>query len=212
MSPDQLWLASGGLAAEATCLRDCRLHRGRGREATSTPPSPPPHREVRAASRGPGVWGKWAGDLNCLSIPNSLSPPDTVFQLYPCAGLFECHPPLCLRHLRLQPRLHLRCEFAGAHGPAASLLASAPSASPAALEPLASQRHSPVSFDVPLRPSASLPPSPHVPTTPSPSHQELKDSHLLPISEDNVVEGKGQSPFDPAHKHTAVLVGEYQVP
>lgn len=168
MSPDQLWLASGGLAAEATCLRDCRLHRGRGREATSTPPSPPPHREVRAASRGPGVWGKWAGDLNCLSIPNSLSPPDTVFQLYPCAGLFECHPPLRLRHLRLQPRLHLRCEFAGAHGPAASLLASAPSASPAALEPLASQRPRPVSFDVPLRPSASLPPSPHVPTTPSP--------------------------------------------
>nr|KAF6397971.1 semaphorin 4A [Rousettus aegyptiacus] len=35
---------------------------------------------------------------------------------------------------------------------------------------------------------------------------ELKDSHLLPISEDKVVEGKGQSPFDPAHKHTAVLV------
>ncbi|XP_039705743.1 semaphorin-4A [Pteropus medius] len=35
---------------------------------------------------------------------------------------------------------------------------------------------------------------------------ELKDSHLLPISEDKVVEGKGQSPFDPTHKHTAVLV------
>ncbi|KAM5200881.1 semaphorin-4A isoform 1-T1 [Hipposideros larvatus] len=35
---------------------------------------------------------------------------------------------------------------------------------------------------------------------------ELQDSHLLPISEDNVMEGKGQSPFDPAHKHTAVLV------
>lgn len=211
MSPDQLWLASGGLAAEATCLRDCRLHRGRGREATSTPPSPPPHREVRAASRGPGVWGKWAGDLNCLSIPNSLSPPDTVFQLYPCAGLFECHPPLCLRHLRLQPRLHLHCEFASAHGPAASLLASAPSASPAALEPLASQR--PRELRCPPEPQC-LPPS--LPTCsnhpPSPSHQELKDSHLLPISEDKVVEGKGQSPFDPAHKHTAVLVGEYQVP
>ncbi|XP_004589088.2 semaphorin-4A [Ochotona princeps] len=35
---------------------------------------------------------------------------------------------------------------------------------------------------------------------------ELQDSNLLPISEDKVVEGKGQSPFDPAHKHTAVLV------
>uniref|UniRef100_A0A8C7BMP8 Semaphorin 4A n=1 Tax=Neovison vison TaxID=452646 RepID=A0A8C7BMP8_NEOVI len=34
---------------------------------------------------------------------------------------------------------------------------------------------------------------------------ELRDSYLLPISEDKVVEGKGQSPFDPAHKHTAVL-------
>lgn len=51
-----------------------------------------------------------------------------------------------------------------------------------------------------------------VATPTPPSHQELKDSHLLPISEDKVVEGKGQSPFDPAHKHTAVLVGEYQVP
>nr|XP_020025421.1 semaphorin-4A [Castor canadensis] len=35
---------------------------------------------------------------------------------------------------------------------------------------------------------------------------ELQDSHLLPILEDKVTEGKGQSPFDPAHKHTAVLV------
>ncbi|XP_070252334.1 semaphorin-4A isoform X1 [Myotis yumanensis] len=35
---------------------------------------------------------------------------------------------------------------------------------------------------------------------------ELQNSYLLPISEDKVVEGKGQSPFDPAHKHTAVLV------
>lgn len=40
---------------------------------------------------------------------------------------------------------------------------------------------------------------------------ELQNSCLLPILEDKVVEGKGQSPFDPAHKHTAVLVGEYQV-
>uniref|UniRef100_A0A2K5RN22 Semaphorin 4A n=1 Tax=Cebus imitator TaxID=2715852 RepID=A0A2K5RN22_CEBIM len=35
---------------------------------------------------------------------------------------------------------------------------------------------------------------------------ELQDSYLLPILEDKVTEGKGQSPFDPAHKHTAVLV------
>ncbi|XP_062049642.1 semaphorin-4A isoform X1 [Lepus europaeus] len=35
---------------------------------------------------------------------------------------------------------------------------------------------------------------------------ELRDSFLLPVSEDKVVEGKGQSPFSPAHKHTAVLV------
>ncbi|ELW59853.1 semaphorin-4A [Tupaia chinensis] len=35
---------------------------------------------------------------------------------------------------------------------------------------------------------------------------ELQDSYLLPISEDKVLDGKGQSPFDPAHKHTAVLV------
>lgn len=35
---------------------------------------------------------------------------------------------------------------------------------------------------------------------------ELQDSYLLPISEDKVAEGKGQSPFDPAHKHSAVLV------
>ncbi|XP_027386335.1 semaphorin-4A isoform X2 [Bos indicus x Bos taurus] len=34
---------------------------------------------------------------------------------------------------------------------------------------------------------------------------ELQDSRLLPISEDRVVEGKGQSPFDPTHKHTAVM-------
>ncbi|VTJ53055.1 Hypothetical predicted protein [Marmota monax] len=33
----------------------------------------------------------------------------------------------------------------------------------------------------------------------------LQDSNLLPIS-DKVMEGKGQSPFDPAHKNTAVLV------
>ncbi|KAM4861059.1 semaphorin-4A [Thomomys bottae] len=33
----------------------------------------------------------------------------------------------------------------------------------------------------------------------------LQDSHLLPILEDKFIEGKGQSPFDPAHKHTAVL-------
>lgn len=66
-----------------------------------------------------------------------------------------------------------------------------------------------------MSPCAPVPPSlpPHMfQPPPSPSHQELKDSHLLPISEDKVVEGKGQSPFDPAHKHTAVLVGEYQVP
>lgn len=35
---------------------------------------------------------------------------------------------------------------------------------------------------------------------------ELQDSHPLPILEEKVMEGKGQSPFDPAHKHTAVLV------
>ncbi|XP_049736722.1 semaphorin-4A isoform X2 [Elephas maximus indicus] len=35
---------------------------------------------------------------------------------------------------------------------------------------------------------------------------ELKNSNLMPILEDNVVEGKGQSPFNPAHKHTAVVV------
>ncbi|XP_036128625.1 semaphorin-4A isoform X2 [Molossus molossus] len=35
---------------------------------------------------------------------------------------------------------------------------------------------------------------------------ELQNSNLLPILPDKVVEGKGQSPFDPAHKHTAVLV------
>ncbi|XP_029412672.1 semaphorin-4A isoform X3 [Nannospalax galili] len=35
---------------------------------------------------------------------------------------------------------------------------------------------------------------------------ELRDSYLLPISEDKVMDGKGQSPFDPVHKHTAVLV------
>ncbi|KAG3281776.1 semaphorin-4A isoform X1 [Ictidomys tridecemlineatus] len=33
----------------------------------------------------------------------------------------------------------------------------------------------------------------------------LQDSNLIPIS-DKVMEGKGQSPFDPAHKNTAVLV------
>ncbi|XP_003475431.1 semaphorin-4A isoform X2 [Cavia porcellus] len=35
---------------------------------------------------------------------------------------------------------------------------------------------------------------------------ELRDSYLLPILEEKVMEGKGQSPFDPAHNHTAVLV------
>ncbi|XP_042637934.1 LOW QUALITY PROTEIN: semaphorin-4A [Orycteropus afer afer] len=35
---------------------------------------------------------------------------------------------------------------------------------------------------------------------------ELKDSNLMPILEDSVIEGKGQSPFNPVHKHTAVLV------
>ncbi|XP_004714819.1 semaphorin-4A [Echinops telfairi] len=35
---------------------------------------------------------------------------------------------------------------------------------------------------------------------------ELKDSTLMPILEANVMEGKGQSPFNPVHKHTAVLV------
>uniref|UniRef100_A0A8D2AHW7 Semaphorin-4A n=1 Tax=Sciurus vulgaris TaxID=55149 RepID=A0A8D2AHW7_SCIVU len=34
----------------------------------------------------------------------------------------------------------------------------------------------------------------------------LQDSNLLPILENKVMEGKGQSPFDPAHKNTAVLV------
>ncbi|XP_023569554.1 semaphorin-4A [Octodon degus] len=35
---------------------------------------------------------------------------------------------------------------------------------------------------------------------------ELHNSYLLPIVEEKVMEGKGQSPFDPAHNHTAVLV------
>ncbi|XP_024426777.2 semaphorin-4A isoform X1 [Desmodus rotundus] len=35
---------------------------------------------------------------------------------------------------------------------------------------------------------------------------ELQNSYLLPILEDKVMEGKGQSPFGPSHKHTAVLV------
>ncbi|XP_004871240.1 semaphorin-4A isoform X2 [Heterocephalus glaber] len=35
---------------------------------------------------------------------------------------------------------------------------------------------------------------------------EFRDSQLSPISEKTVMEGKGQSPFDPAHKHTAILV------
>ncbi|XP_077012559.1 semaphorin-4A isoform X2 [Tamandua tetradactyla] len=35
---------------------------------------------------------------------------------------------------------------------------------------------------------------------------ELRDSSLMPILEDKIMDGKGQSPFDPAHKHTAVLV------
>uniref|UniRef100_A0A8D2GQZ5 Semaphorin-4A n=1 Tax=Urocitellus parryii TaxID=9999 RepID=A0A8D2GQZ5_UROPR len=37
------------------------------------------------------------------------------------------------------------------------------------------------------------------------TNEGLQDSNLLPIS-DKVMEGKGQSPFDPAHKNTAVLV------
>ncbi|XP_054995836.1 semaphorin-4A isoform X3 [Sorex araneus] len=41
--------------------------------------------------------------------------------------------------------------------------------------------------------------------SPSCTFIELQDSNLLPISENRVMEGKGQSPFDPAHKHTAVL-------
>lgn len=32
----------------------------------------------------------------------------------------------------------------------------------------------------------------------------------MPILNDKVMDGKGQSPFDPEHRHTAVLVGEYQ--
>ncbi|KAB0390294.1 hypothetical protein E2I00_002809 [Balaenoptera physalus] len=43
------------------------------------------------------------------------------------------------------------------------------------------------------------------PGVPRLKNMEHQDSNLLPISEDKVVEGKGQSPFDPAHKHTAVL-------
>ncbi|XP_016076807.1 PREDICTED: semaphorin-4A [Miniopterus natalensis] len=35
---------------------------------------------------------------------------------------------------------------------------------------------------------------------------EHQNSYLKPILEDKVMEGKGQSPFDPAHKHTAVFV------
>ncbi|XP_058165856.1 semaphorin-4A isoform X2 [Dasypus novemcinctus] len=35
---------------------------------------------------------------------------------------------------------------------------------------------------------------------------ELQESSLVPLSEGKVMDGKGQSPFDPAHKHTAVLV------
>ncbi|KAM6217743.1 semaphorin-4A [Rhynchocyon petersi] len=35
---------------------------------------------------------------------------------------------------------------------------------------------------------------------------ELKDSNLMPILEDRVIDGKGQSPFNPVHKHTAILV------
>ncbi|XP_055978974.1 semaphorin-4A [Sorex fumeus] len=41
--------------------------------------------------------------------------------------------------------------------------------------------------------------------SPSCTFIELQDSDLLPILENGVMEGKGQSPFDPAHKHTAVL-------
>lgn len=42
--------------------------------------------------------------------------------------------------------------------------------------------------------------------SPSCTFIEVQNSSLMPVSEDKVVEGKGQSPFDPAHKHTAVLV------
>ncbi|XP_006895973.1 PREDICTED: semaphorin-4A [Elephantulus edwardii] len=35
---------------------------------------------------------------------------------------------------------------------------------------------------------------------------ELKDSNLMPILEEHVIDGKGQSPFNPVHKHTAILV------
>lgn len=41
--------------------------------------------------------------------------------------------------------------------------------------------------------------------SPSCTFIELQDSYLQPISENRILEGKGQSPFDPAHKHTAVL-------
>ncbi|XP_031822613.1 semaphorin-4A isoform X2 [Sarcophilus harrisii] len=42
--------------------------------------------------------------------------------------------------------------------------------------------------------------------SPACTYIELKDFSLVPIPEERILDGKGQSPFDPAHKHTAVLV------
>lgn len=50
--------------------------------------------------------------------------PDTMFQLHPCPGFLQRHPPLRLRHLRLQPCLYLHCELPGTQ------LAQAPSLCP----------------------------------------------------------------------------------
>ncbi|XP_044528325.1 semaphorin-4A [Gracilinanus agilis] len=42
--------------------------------------------------------------------------------------------------------------------------------------------------------------------SPACTYIELQDFSLVPIPEDRILDGKGQSPFDPAHNHTAVFV------
>ncbi|XP_072493943.1 semaphorin-4A isoform X1 [Notamacropus eugenii] len=42
--------------------------------------------------------------------------------------------------------------------------------------------------------------------SPACTYIEVQDFSLVPIPEEKILDGKGQSPFDPAHNHTAVLV------
>lgn len=102
----------------------------------------------------PGVSGLTAS-FPCFSL-------DTVFQLHPGPGLFQCHSPLQLWDLRLQPCLHLHCELSDsplAHSPPTPLFTPTPASPWWLWESLVPEDPRKISSPGPISLSASFTPS-----------------------------------------------------